>query len=299
MNTDDRGAEAAEKILIEFGAEETVAAGKDIAEPTVGEIQARIAGKVRADGEEHGALTPSEVVFALVPGSQQDKITALLEGMAVDDRYADIKAVTTASGMVFFVSTTYIDTDEAFAKSRIEEGKEKMAEKVRGDSRVRVALTPAGALYALMPETEQDKFAACLGGMRTEARYADIQEVTASNGDLYFHSDIGLSGNYAKILLRAMANDPCATIAETVRDASRIYPKPTNCLLFRKEAFGIAPDELEAITVETLRKPEFSDIKRMVHPSTGAAYLYSSRYMDEAQVWTMIDWIEVGEANNP
>ena len=129
MKTDDLEAEAAEEIRVEYGAEKTVAAGKNIAEPTVEEIKAKIAEKVRADGEEHAAVTPSEVVFALVPGSQQDRITAILEGIAADDRYADIKAVTTASGMVFFVSKTYLDTDEAIAKSRNEEVKFLLAER--------------------------------------------------------------------------------------------------------------------------------------------------------------------------
>jgi hypothetical protein len=49
---------------------------------TAEEIKAKIAEKVREDSGERAAVTPSEVVFALVPGSQQDRITAILEGMA-------------------------------------------------------------------------------------------------------------------------------------------------------------------------------------------------------------------------
>lgn len=282
----------AEKILVEPAPE---AAEKD----QVDAIKARIAGKVRADAKEHAALTLSDTVFAMIPDSRQGSITAILEEMAADDRYGDIKAVPTPSGRFYFFSTTYIPVGEAIAKSRTDEVKDKMAEKVRGDSRNRVALTPAGDLYALTPETEQARVAALQNEMQTESRYADIHKVTASNGDDYFYSDIYLSDNYAKILLRVMANDPCAAIAETVRDASRIYPKPTNWLLFKEEVFGIDPGVLEDTIAETMRKPEYDDIKKMVHPSTGAVYLYSSQYMNEGQVWTMIDWIEVGEKNNP
>jgi hypothetical protein len=282
----------AEKVLVEPAAE---AAGKGQVE----EIKARIAGKIRADAKEHAAMTLSDTVFALVPDSRQGSITAILEEMAAEDAYGDIKAVPTPSGRFYFFSKTFIPVDEAFAKSLIEEVKDKMAEKVRGDSRDRVALTPAGALYALTPETEQDRIAALLDEMRTEARYADIKKVTASNGDGYFHSEIYLSGNYAMILLRAMANDPCATIAETVRDDSRIFPRPTNSQLFQEKAFGIHPGELDAHIAEILRKPEFIDIKKMVHPSTGVVYLYSSQYLGGDQAWSIMDWEEVGRANNP
>ena len=282
----------AEKLLVEPTAE---AAGKDQVEG----IKARIAGKVRADAKEHAALTLSDTVFALVPDSLQGSITAILEEMAAEDGYGDIKALVTPSGGVYFFSTTYLPADEAFAKSVTEEVKDRMAERVRGDSRDRVTLTPDAVLYDLTPGTERGKIDDLLTEMQREARYADIHGVPASSGEVYFHSDIYLSDNYAKILLRAMANDPCATIAETVRDASRIFPKPTNVLLFKEEVFGIDPGKLEAVIAETMRKPEFGDIKKMVHPSTGAAYLYSSQYMDEGQVWTMVDWIEVGEKNNP
>ena len=282
----------AEKILVEPAPE---ADGKGQIEG----IKARIAEKIRADAKSHAALTPSDIVFALVPDTLQGNITAILEEMAADDGYADIKAVITTSGSVYFFSKEYIPADEAIAKSLTEEVKDKMAEKVRCDSRYRAALTPVGALYALAPETEHEKIGALLKEMQTEARFADINEVTASNGDGYFHSDTYLSGNYAMILLRAAANDPCATIADTVRDYSRIHPRPTNCQLFQDKVFGIDPGELDAHIAETLRKPEFSDIKKMIHPSTGAVYLYSSQFLGGDQAWYIMDWEEVGRANNP
>ena len=176
MKTDDPESQTAEKTRIEFGAEKTAEAGKGTPEPTVEEIKARIAEKVRADGKERAAVTPSEVVFALVPGSQQDRITAILDGMAADGRYADIKAVTTASGMVYFVSKTYIDAEEAIAKSRTEEVKFLLAEKIRSDSRDDVRLSSAVDLHALAPEMEPDRIAALLGemcrtgGTRTSSR---------------------------------------------------------------------------------------------------------------------------------
>lgn len=299
MKTDDRAAEAAEEIRVEYGAEKTVAAGKNIAEPTVEEIKAKIAERVRADGEEHAAVTPSEVVFALVPGSQQERITAVLEEMAADERYADIKAVTTASGMVFFVSKTYIDTEEAFAKSRTEEVKFLLAEKVRADSRNAAALTSAADLLSLVPEMEQDGVAAVLDEMRTDERYADIKSVTSPTGDVYYHSDQQMSGYYAVVLSRVAAKDPVATVAAMVRDESRIYPRPTCIEFFMEPMFNIPPDDLKAVFDEMLQRPDYSDIKLMVHPETGGVYAYSSQYLSGDAAYKLMHWVEVVKDANP
>jgi len=298
MNNDG-GAGAAEETRIEFGAEETVAAGKIIAEPTVEEIKAKIAGKIRADGEEHGTVTPSEVVFALVPDSQQDRITAILEGMASDDRYADIKAVTTASGMVFFVSVKYIEAAQAIEISRIEEVKFLIAEKVRADSKNDLALTSAADLNALAPEMEQDGIDAILEEMRNDDRYADIKAVTSSNGNVYYHSDRHMSGYYAVVLSRVAAKDPGATIAALVRDESRIYPRPTCVQFFLEPMFGIPSDDLKAVVDGMLRKPENGDIRMMVHPETGGVYLYCNQYLNGDTAFKMMHWVEVVKPANP
>jgi hypothetical protein len=290
----------AEKFQVEFGEEATSATGGKIAaEPTTEEIKERIAEKVRTDSREHAAVTPSEVVFALVPGSQPDRITAILDEMAADDRYPDIRAVTTASGMVFFVSKTYIDTDEAIAKSRIEEIKIMLAEKVREDSRDRVMLTPAADLYALFPDIDREQIDSLLAEMQKEALYADIKTVNASTGDLLFHSDLYMSGYYALVLSRLAAKDPCAMIAAMVRDESRIYPRPTCVQLFGEKPFDIPLRDLKALVEATLSKPENQDLRMIVHSSTGGVYLYSDRYMSAETASVIMDWQEVGQEANP
>ena len=299
MKTVDIEAEAAEETRVEYGAEKAVAEGKSIAEPTVEEIKAKIAEKIRADSGERAAVTPSEVVFALVPGSQQDRITAILEEMAADERYADIKAVTTASGMVFFLSKTHFDTEEAIAKSRIEEVKFLLAEKVRADSKNDVALTSASELQALAPEMEQEGIAAVLDEMRTDDRYADIKQVTSPTGDVYYHSDRHMSGYYAVVLGRVAEKDPVATVAAMVRDESRIYPRPTCIEFFMEPLFGIPPSDLKAVFDELVRRPEYGDIKLMVHPDTGAVYAYSSQYLSGDAAFQKMHWVEVVKPANP
>lgn len=299
MKTEDLEVEAAAETRVEYGEEKATAAGKNIAELAVEEIKAKIAEKVRADGEERAAVTPSEVVFALVPGSQQDRINAILEGMAADERYADIKAVTTASGMVFFVSTTYVEAAKAIETCRIEEVKFLIAEKVRADSRADVKLTSAADLKALAPEMEEDGIVAVLGGMRTDERYADIKAVTSPNGNVYYHSDRHMSGYYALVLGRVAAKDPVATVAAMVRDESRIYPRPICIQFFMEPMFKIPPDGLKAVFDEMLQKPEYVDIKLMVHPETGGVYAYSSEYLSGETAFNLMHWVEVVKDANP
>ena len=244
-------------------------------------------------------MTLSETVFALVPDSQQENISAMLEEMAADERYADIKAVVTASGTVYFFSKRHIAEEQAFPRSRIEEAKYLIAEKVRADSRDRVVLTPAGDLHPLSEETKAETIDAVLTEMQADERYADIRKVTVANGDEFFHSERHISGGYAVLLKRAAAGDPCATIVETVRDESRIYPRATNTRIFEQSVFGIDPGALEGTITEILRREEFGDIKKLVHPSTGGVYLYSNRYLVEALAFSSMDWEEVGKANSP
>ena len=299
MKTVDIEAEAAEEKRVVYGAEKAVVAGNTIAEPTVEEIKARIAEKVRADGEERGAVTPSEDVFALVPGSRQDRITAVLEEMAADERYADIKAVTTASGMVYFLSLTHVGAGEAITKSRTEEVKFLLAEKVRADSKDDNKLTSAADLLSLAPEMEKDGIVAVLDGLRNDERYADIKAVTSPNGDVYYHSDRHMSGYYAVVLGRVAAKDPVATVAAMVRDESRIYPRPTCIEFFTEPVFGIPPGDLKAVFDKLVRRPEYGDIKLMVHPETGAVYAYSSKYMNGDKAFQKMHWVEVVKPANP
>jgi len=299
VKTVDIEAEAAEETRVVYGPEKPVDDKKPAAEPAAEEIKAKIAERIRADGEERAAMTPSEAVFALVPGSQPDRITAILEGMAADDRYADIKAVTTASGMVFFLSKTHIGTDEAIAKSRLEEVKFLFAEKVRADSKNDVALTSVSDLLSLAPEMERDRIASILDEMRTDDKYADIKPVTSPKGDVYYHSEKHMSGYYAVVLSRVAAKDPVATIAAMVRDESRIYPRPTCIELFMDPMFKIPTEELKAVFDEMAQKPDYSDIKLMVHPETGGVYAYSSQYLSGDVAYQKMHWVEVVKPANP
>ncbi len=294
-------AQVAEKILAEPTGKAT---DKELPEPIsdaagqnrIQEIKAKIAETIRIIAKEHSALTPLDAIIALAPDIPRTNISNILTGMTSEDGYGDIKTVTTASELVFFYSETYIKVAEAAAKSLQEEIKFRIGEKVRAESREKVILTPVNTVLA---ELGVDKNTFNPHEVQKDERYADIKTVTASTGDVYFYSDKHMSGYYAVVLSRVAAKDPCATIAATVRDESKTYPRPTCILFFLEKVFNIGPCELEPIIAETLQKPEFSDIKKMVHPATGGVYLYSSQYLKEEAAWSIMDWQEVGKDANP
>jgi hypothetical protein len=287
-----------DKINVDFGDDEALA---EELMAKAEEIKARIAEMARQDSRERSALTPDDVIIAMDDYLRYGRIdlNALLTGMAEDERYTDIKAITTATGLIFVYSDLYIAADDAVAKSLVEEAKFMLAATIRGDSLEKVQLTPVAEIYAMAPDTEPKIIDVVLKGMQAEERYSDIKTITAANGDVYYHSDRYLVTSYAATQLMAMAADHCATIVQTVRDDSRIYPTTTNAANFRQQVYGIPPEELEAAIDLVMRKPEYSDIKKMVHPVTGAVHLYSDLYLNEESAWAIMDWDEVGRDENP
>lgn len=282
------------KTLVEFLSEPPIV---EVEEPPAVDLKETIAERIRTDCKEQGILTSEEALIGLVPGGEQaGAISAALAEMVKEPGYADIKAVTTASGLVFFYSERHIKVAEAATKSLLEEVKFRIGEKVRADSKDAELLTPVDPLYA---DIGWDRGAYSPDEIRKDPRYEDIKTVTAATGEMFFYSTRHMSDYYALVLARVASHDPCAAIAETVRDESRIYPRPTCILLFLEKMFGVNEDDLKSIVCKTLERAEYNDIKAMVHPVTGGVYLYSNKYLDEERSFTMMDYEEVIKPANP
>ncbi|MBJ6725576.1 hypothetical protein [Geomesophilobacter sediminis] len=267
----------------------------------LGEVKAAVARTIRDSARERRTVSSVEDLAEWDDYLRygQIEVRALLEEMAGEADYQDLKCLTTATGLVYFYSQTFLTEEEAARKGTVEEAKSIIAGAIRADSLEKVALTPIGDIYALAPGTGAGIVDALLDAMTHDRRYQDLKQVTAA-GEVYFHSDRYLVDNYAATLLLARAGDHRATIAETVREESRIYPRTTNAACFLDyKLYGIPPDELETVIRVMLGKPEFADIKRIVHPVTNAVHLYSERYIAAEHAWAMMDWEEVGRANNP
>ncbi len=153
----------------------------------------------------------------------------------------------------------------------------KLAEKVRGDSKYLSELTSATALAPVQAGSNggniEANFAEIVANMDD---YRDIRSVVGPTGKVYYYSVTYMTDNYARILARVKTGDPCLTIAETVREESRVYPRATNTELFKYGLFKIDRDALDQYVARTLEL--YEDIKSLATPS-GSVFLYSNKYL--------------------
>jgi hypothetical protein len=263
-------------------------------------LKARIAETVRADSRERGAPTAEPAVEALAADLPRERLRELLAEMAAEEGYADLQAIVAPSGRIYLFSAPHLPAEQAAERCLREEVKIAIVEQVRGDSE-QVQLTPETALDGLFPWPEPERRAGLLDELLADARYRDVQKVSGGAGvAVYYHSEAHLSGNYARIMLRAQASDPVASIAEFVRDRSRTMPAPTRITVFESPVFGVSAATV-AEFVKTLEAPapEHADLKKLTHPATGAVYLYSDRWLDQPTAFRLMDWEEVGRSQNP
>ncbi|MFA6366075.1 MAG: hypothetical protein WCX13_02675 [Candidatus Hydrogenedentales bacterium] len=126
---------------------------------------------------------------------------------------------------------------------------------------------------------------------------SDLKKMEGSS-DAWYFSESTITGSYALHLLRTEEKDPLMLIAETVRDESRIYPRPTDLTFFTDPPFSMNERELSQALERMELRPDMSDIKRCA-ASNGATYLYSTKYLGETLAETLAEWIEVGQKQNP
>jgi len=263
------------------------------------ELKTRIAETVRAESKERGTPTQEHTIQQLACDLAAEELSAVLAEMAAEEAYGDIKAIVAPSGRTYLFSETHLTHDAAGQRALVEEVKFAIVKRIRKDSQF-VALTPASGLDELFPWPEPEKRAAVIEELRADERFQDIQAVTGLGGEVYYHSDAYVSCNYGKIMMRAKAKDPGFAIAELVRDRSRTMPAPTKMTVFEDRVFGLSRAQIGEF-LEALAKPEseYADIKKLVHPTTGAVYLYSDRWLHEMAAFRIMDWEEVGAAQNP
>jgi len=270
----------------------------DAPKPDLVAVKNRIAERVRSNSRDGKKLTPDHEVLALAPELEPDELRALLAEMAGQGLFGDIQAVVAPSGRIYLFSQKFLIAVEAADLGKIEEARHAIVERIRSDSS-RVTLTTEADLEPLFPFPEPARRAALLAEIQADERFQDIVKVTGPKGEVYYHSDRHVSGNYAAVMMRAKAGDPLFAIAEFVRNNSRIMPAPTKITAFGDPVFGIDPARLDGVVEQVLRTSAYADVKRIVHPETRAVYLYSDRYLDEERAFGIMDWNEVGALRNP
>lgn len=278
---------------------ETENLAEETEEKKIEEIYTRVAQKVREDSQNLAKLTSLSSLVPLVTDlveSDANKID--LAAMIEDEEYSDIKFVSTSPDVVYLYSEPYISREDAGILARKEEIQTGIAQKVREDSQNLAKLTSVEFFNTLVADLEPHEIEVNLAEMQQDERYNDIRSITIATGAVVLYSETYITSNYAKILVRAEVNDPLATIVETVREESRVYPRPTNIELFKEQVFNINPNELENHLKQVLEQQEFNDIK-IFQASTGAQYLYSTRYINDDHARSLIEWEEVGQYENP
>ena len=261
-------------------------------------IYAAIADKVRADSQNLGAPIHVEDLGPLFADLTPEQIVQHLTELIQIVDYQDVKVITSTAGATYLYSDTVMSPEEAGEQVLAQETQIKIAEKVREDSQADVRLTAVGTLAELAPDLPTAKVVEYATAMAGTEKYPDIQCLTGPTGIPYLFSEIHMTRNYAIILARVEAKNPYAMIAETVREESRIYPRPTKVELFYALVFQIPEDQMEMIVEGLLRRDEYGDIKKAIAP-TQAIYLYSDRYMVAPHVESWIQWEEVDKFNNP
>jgi hypothetical protein len=125
----------------------------------------------------------------------------------------------------------------------------------------------------------------------------DIKEILSGKGISYYYSVQSLSETYAGILA-LKAEGPLRLIAETVRENSRLYPRPVPLVGFMEPPFSMTREAISACLQEMGDDIDYRDIAQTT-TSVGTPYLYSSRHIDPDHASMLAEWLDVGQADNP
>ncbi len=188
--------------------------------------------------------------------------------------------------------------NEIISTPSIEEVEGVLADRIRKDSKDSSSLTGAGSLLDLYPDQESEYIDSILRDMVGKDDYPDINLVISPDGAAFYYSTSYITKEYAQILGRVESSDMGATIAMTVRDDSRIYPRLTKLGFFKVPPFNIPEEEIEPLARKTMSDDKYRDIK-LITASTGQKYLYSDLYINDYYASTLAEWEEVGQFENP
>jgi len=129
------------------------------------------------------------------------------------------------------------------------------------------------------------------------AEHEDLREMRAKGGTSFYYSSMFISGTYATLLLHK-EEGPGALIADTVREDSERYPRPTPLEVFKEPPFDLSQEDILSCLQEMSGQDEYQDISR-VSTSIGHVFLYSSKYLDRDYALMLSEWIDVGQFENP
>jgi len=129
------------------------------------------------------------------------------------------------------------------------------------------------------------------------AENKDLKEIRAKDGASLYYSSMFMSDAYATLLLHKEEGAE-ALIADTVREDSDRYPRPTPLDVFKEPPFDLSQEEILSCLEEMSSRDEYQDISR-VSTSIGHVFLYSTKHLDRDYALMLAEWIDVGQFENP
>jgi hypothetical protein len=256
-----------------------------------------IAEKIRADSQALAKPIHVESLGVVFPDMKPEEIVGQLTQMVQIERYGDVRVHISASGAAYLYSENSISTGEAIEKITAEETQTQIAEQIRDDSGKHLRLTALASLGERFPGLDPERVKQYAQEILNDPNYRDIRQVAGPAELEYLYSVNFMTQTYARLLARVEAHNPAALIAETVREESLIYPRPTQVGLFYEPVFQLQECDVETIVESMLVCDDYKDIKQIVAP-TGAIYLYSDLYLDQALAERYVQWEEVEKLTN-
>lgn len=247
------------------------------------EFKADLVDNVR-DSSRSGKLIRLSSVAKFGPSLTTAEIETGLTAISHDPDCGDIKQAATFSGAAFLYSEEYLDETSVIEIARNDELTRKVSTRIREDSQYSSKLTRFESLEALAPDVQPGEIDGILQSIKQDS--SDIRSLPGRDGEEYLFCIRYMTENYAKILARVEANDPCYTILETVREESRVYPRPTNIELFKYGMFNIDREKLDEYVENVL---EQNDDINGYRSSTGNVYLYSTTYLPDARAALIVE----------
>lgn len=108
----------------------------------------------------------------------------------------------------------------------------------------------------------------------------------------YYHFEPLLSSSYARLL--AAENNPYELMLDTVRECSRLYPRPIGIFSFEFAPFNLDPQVIQD-ALDRFGKDENAKDIRVSVTSAGSVYLYSSKYLEDDYADFLAEEMDSGE----
>ena len=179
----------------------------------------------------------------------------------------------------------------------IQEPQTNIAEIIRSASREErlIRRDEVEATFIKTPNTLEDRdFGEVFTAVMKDQQ--DLQVINDPEGMEYYYSFNHMSNTYAGILVRKKSS--IIQIAETIRENSRLYPRPIPLDLFVDPPFDLQPEDIETALTMMNGRAEFNDIAHTT-TSVGTIYLYSTRYLEHDYAQFLAERQDVGLAANP